>query len=110
MIAVATYPEFTTLDAKDKAIVLQGFRLTIASPRYFAGRRLRLWVDSAIKIPIQPGDAVELDISGIELTNENGVWTGYPAKGFPFEILPNQSSEPTLASCTSPAEQEPRLP
>jgi hypothetical protein len=106
MIAVATWPEITTLDAKDKAIVLQGFRFTIASPRYFAGRRLRLWVDSAIKMPIQPGDAVELDLSGIELTNENGVWNGYPTKGFPFEILPSQSSEPALSSGTPPAGQE----
>jgi hypothetical protein len=106
MIAVATGPELTTLDAKGKAIVLQGFRFTIASPRYFAGTRLRLWVDSAVKMPIQPGDAVQLDLSGIQLTSNDGVWDGYPTHGFPFTILANRSTDPTFSLGTPPAGQE----
>jgi GrpB-like predicted nucleotidyltransferase (UPF0157 family) len=38
---------------------------------------------------------------------KNAFAEGYPS---PYPITPNQSSEPTLASGTSPAGQEPRLP
>ena len=34
----------------------------------------------------------------------------FPIVNLPRKIRPNQSSEPTLVSCTSPARQEPRLP
>jgi hypothetical protein len=95
MVAVATWPnDITTVDGKKDVLVLEGYQFTIASPRYFAGRKIKLWVDAAIQPQINVGDAIELDLSNIELTNQNGVWTGYPTRGFPFTILPNQSTDP----------------
>jgi hypothetical protein len=108
---VADQPDFTTLDAKDTFIALEGFTFVVLSPASDTGSRLLIWVDLKNGISIKAGDTVELDLSGIIFTRrKDGVLEATTERDFPYKVVPNQSTDPTFSSGTPPAGQESRHP